>query len=218
MADYARARLNMVESQIRTNKVTDQRLIDAFLTLPREEFVEKAQRGIAYVDDDLPLGGGRYLMEPMVLARLIQTLEVRPTDVVLDVGCATGYSTAVLARLASTVVGLDPDAEMVADAAATLARLGIDNAVTVCGPLAEGCPAQGPYDVIVLQGAVPAVPAALIGQLAPGGRLGAVVCAPGSQGRAELTMRVGDVVSRRVVFDANVAPLPGFARQEGFVF
>jgi protein-L-isoaspartate(D-aspartate) O-methyltransferase len=218
MADYARARLNMVESQIRTNKVTDQRVIDAFMTLPREEFVEKAQRGIAYVDDDLPLGGGRYLMEPMVLARLIQALEVRPTDVVLDVGCATGYSTAVLARLASTVVGLECDPALVETAADNLSRLGIDNAVVVGGALAEGCAAQGPYDVIVLQGAVPEVPKALIDQLAPGGRLGAVVCAPGDQGRAVLTVRVGSTASHRTVFDANVAPLPGFARQEGFVF
>ncbi|MGE3935575.1 MAG: protein-L-isoaspartate O-methyltransferase [Rhodospirillaceae bacterium] len=218
MADYARARLNMVESQIRTNKVTDQRLIEALSTLPREEFVEKAQRGIAYVDDDLPLGNGRWLMEPMVLARMIQILEVRPTDVALDVGCATGYSTAVLARLASTVVGLESDAELMATASQTLARLGIDNAVTVRGPLAEGCAAQGPYDVILLQGAVAEVPAALTGQLAPGGRLAAVVCPPGGQGRAVLMMRVGAAASHRVVFDANVAPLPGFARQEGFVF
>ena len=107
MTDFATARRNMVECQIRTNKVTDQRLIDALAEVPRERFVPKAYRGVAYVDEDVPLGGGRFLIEPMVLARLIQTARVRPGDSVLDVGCATGYATAILGRLAAGVVGLE---------------------------------------------------------------------------------------------------------------
>ncbi|MBM3486258.1 MAG: protein-L-isoaspartate O-methyltransferase [Alphaproteobacteria bacterium] len=218
MADYARARLNMVESQIRPNKVTDERLIDAFLALPREAFVDRTRHGIAYVDEDLPLGNGRFLTAPMVLGRLIQTLAVRPSDVVLDVGCATGYSTAVLSRLAATVVGLESDAGLVEAANQTLSRLGADNAGVVRGPLVRSLPAQGPYDVILVQGSVPAVPAALLDQLAEGGRLAAVVREEAGPGRATLMIKIGGVVSRRVVFDANTRPLPGIVREERFAF
>lgn len=218
MQDYARARLNMVESQIRTNKVTDERLVDAFLTLPRERFVDEARRGIAYVDEDLPIGGGRCLMEPMVLARLLQAAAIAPGERALDVGCATGYSTAVLARVAGSVVGLECDDGLAQRARTVLGSLGLANASVVTGPLPEGRRGDGPYDVIVLQGAVPALPQAILDQLAPGGRLVAVVGAPGTQPRATLAMRVGDVASERVLFDANVAPLPGFERAAGFVF
>ncbi len=138
MVDFVTARRNMVESQVRPNKVTDPRLIEAMTETPRELFLPEALRGIAYVDEDIDLGDGRVLMAPMVLARLLQSADVRPTDIALDVGCATGYSTAVLARLCDTVVGIEPDPEMAAAAGNVLADAGVDNAAVIEAPLAGG--------------------------------------------------------------------------------
>jgi protein-L-isoaspartate(D-aspartate) O-methyltransferase len=218
MVDYTESRWNMVESQIRTNKVTDPALLAVMANLPRECFVPEPLRGIAYVDEDIPLGKGRYLMEPMVLARLLQTAAVRPEDVVLDVGCATGYSTAVLARLANTVVAVESDPELAARATGTLAELGIDNAVVVEAPLREGYPKQAPYDVIFIGGAVPEIPRVIADQLAEGGRLVTVVAEEGAVGRGTLMIRSGGVLSDRPVFDAATPPLPEFSREPGFVF
>ncbi len=218
MVDYTESRWNMVESQIRTNKVTDPALLAVMANLPRECFVPEPLRGIAYVDEDIPLGKGRYLMEPMVLARLLQTAAVHPEDVVLDVGCATGYSTAVLARLANTVVAVESDPELAAQATGTLAELGIDNAVVVEGSLREGYPKQAPYDVIFIGGAVPEIPRVIADQLAEGGRLVTVVAEEGAVGRGTLMIRSGGVLSDRPVFDAATPPLPEFSREPGFVF
>ncbi|MBF0130214.1 MAG: protein-L-isoaspartate O-methyltransferase [Alphaproteobacteria bacterium] len=214
---FSVARRNMVDSQIRTNRVTDPLLLDALGAVPREEFVPKAIRGIAYVDDDLDIGAGRCLMEPMVLARLLQLAEINPSDVVLDVGCATGYSSGVLAGIAATVLALESDPDLSEEAAAVLAAQGVDNVAVVTGPLDEGYPAQAPYDVIVFQGAIGAVPERIRAQLADGGRLVAVV-QDGPIGRATLITRTGDAFGRRVAFDASVSPLPGFVPKAGFVF
>lgn len=218
MIDYAVSRRNMVESQIRTNKVTDSGLLAVMAELPRECFVPEPLRGVAYVDEDIPLGGGRYLMEPMVLARLLQAAAVQPEDVVLDIGCATGYSAAVLARLANTVVALESHSELAARATATLADLGIDNAVVVEGPLKEGYAKQAPYDVIFIGGAVPRIPRVIADQLGEGGRLVAVVAAEAAIGRGTLVTRVGGILSDRPVFDAGTPLLPEFAPEPGFVF
>jgi protein-L-isoaspartate(D-aspartate) O-methyltransferase len=218
MTDFVIARRNMVECQIRTNKVTDQRLIDALAEIPRERFVPKAYRGVAYIDEDVPLGGKRFLMEPMVLARLIQSARVRASDSVLDVGCATGYATAILGRLAAGVVGLERDGAMVAQANQLLTELGIDNAAAIEGSLEAGHPKQAPYDVIVLGGAVDHVPESLTAQLAEGGRLVGVVIDAGGVGRATLVSRIGGVLAQRQVFDAGTHRLPGFERVAGFVF
>lgn len=216
---YAAVRHNMVENQIRTNRVTDPVVTRAMEDIPRELFVPKHLRGIAYVDEDIDLGGGRFLMEPMVFARLLQAAEIKDTDVVLDIGCCTGYSTGVLAKTAGTVVGVEDDADMAARASALLGELGIDNAAVVKAPLAEGYPAQAPYDVIVIEGAVAEVPEALCGQLADGGRLVAVVREKsGVVGKATLITRSGSGFGRRVIFDAGTPLLPGFARPTGFVF
>lgn len=223
METFARARHNMVESQIRTNKVTDELLLAALADIPRERFVPAAQEGIAYVDEDIPIGNGRYLMEPMVLARLLQEAEVGLEDIALDVGAGAGYGAAVLARLAGTVVALENDEDLVLAAAKNFHDLGIDNAVCVQGELRLGHAKQGPYNVILLSGMVPEVPEALFDQLAEGGRLVGVVGGddgPAGQGmgRAMLYRKSGGVVSGRVLFDAATPMLPGFAREESFVF
>ncbi|MET4697903.1 protein-L-isoaspartate(D-aspartate) O-methyltransferase [Constrictibacter sp. MBR-5] len=218
MTDYAAARLNMVESQIRANNVTDPPVVDAFMSVPREMFVPKTMRGVAYVDEDLSLGDGRYLIEPMVLARLVQLGQVGPEDLVLDVGSATGYSTAVLARLAAAVVGVEADEQMVQAATANLGQLGIDNAVFVRGPLEAGYAKQAPYNVIIFQGAIDEVPPAIADQLAEGGRLVAVVRQPRGMGLGTLFMREHGTLSGRAAFDAATPLLPGFARKPAFVF
>ena len=218
MVDFAAARLNMVESQLRTNKVTHAALLDAFESTPREVFVPESRRGIAYVDEDIEIGPGRYLMEPMVLARLLQAANPGPADVVLDIGCGTGYATALVARLAATVVALEDDPDLAAIATRTLAELGVDNAVVVTGNLSEGYPAQAPYNVILIDGGVAEVPEAISRQLADGGRLITVVKDSGNIGRATLVERFGDVISGRVLFDAAVPVLPVFQKAPGFVF
>ncbi len=218
MIDYAAARLNMVDSQLRTNKVTDEAVLDAFLAVPRERFVPPALHATAYVDDDLPLGLGRYLMEPMVLARLIQLAEITRGDGVLEIGCGTGYGTAVLARLARSVVAVESDTALAAQAAARLRELGAGNASVVAGPLAEGHPARTPYGVILFEGAVAQIPEAITRQLAEGGRLVTVMQEGRGMGRATLMTRINGILSRRPAFDAAVPLLPGFQRQPSFVF
>lgn len=218
MVDFAAARLNMVESQLRTNKVTDLRLLDAFENLPREDFVPEPLRGIAYVDQDVALGSGRFIMEPRVLARLLQAAQPGPDDIALDLGCGSGYATAILSRLVATVVALEDDAALAAAANRTLSELEIDNAVVVEGRLTEGYPKQAPYNVILLGGAVAEIPAAIADQLAEGGRLVAVVGAEPGLGRATLMRRDSGVISSRVLYDAALPMLPGFEAQPGFVF
>lgn len=217
MHDNVTARRNMVNNQLLTNKLTDDRVAQALLLVPRENFVPKSLRGVAYLDEDIPLGTGRYLMEPMTFARMLQSAAIERGDVVLDVACATGYSTAVLAQLASAVVGLETDAEAVAGAEAQLATLNIDNAAIVAGKLTDGCAAQGPYDVIFVNGAVEELPKDYFGQLAEGGRI-VVVERQGQAGRAVLYTNRDGLLSRRELFDAMIPVLPGFQMAEAFHF
>lgn len=218
MIDFEAARRNMVDNQLRPNKVTDSRVIAAMLAVPREKFVPDALRGVAYVDEDVAIGGGRALIEPMVLARLLQAAEIGPNDVVLEIGSATGYTAAVCARLAATVVAVESDPDLIARSGKILSELGADNVVTVAAPLARGYPQQAPYDAIVLSGAVAEVPQAILGQLAKDGRLVAVVAAPGRVPVAVLARNCDGVVSFRTLFDASIPLLPGFAREPGFAF
>lgn len=216
--DYAAQRANMVDSQLRTNKVTDIPLLAAFESVPRELFVPEARRGVAYVDEDLAIGPERYLMEPMVLARLLQAAEVEAGDIVLDIGCGTGYSSAILARLAATVVAVESEAALAETANRTLGKLEVDNVVVVEGPLGEGYPKQAPYNVILIGGCVAEVPEAVYGQLAEGGRLVTVVRDGPGMGRASLMKRTESLVAQRALFDAGTPFLPGFTREAGFVF
>lgn len=218
MLDYAAARRHMVDSQLKPNRVLEPRVVDAMAAVPRELFVPDAMGGVAYIDEDLNIGGGRHLMEPMVIGRLLQACRIGDDDLVLDVGCGTGYATAVLARLAATVVGLEDDPDLRARATETLAKLGVDNAAVVEGAHARGNPENGPYDVIFLGGGVAAVPDPLQQQLRPtGGRLAAVVLGE-RIGKATLIERHGDVFSELTLFDASVPLLPGFAAERGFEF
>lgn len=220
MIDFAEMRRAMVDAQVRANDVTDLRIVAAMLETPRERFVPAGLRNFAYIDDDLLVKDGspaRYLMEPMVLAKLLQAAEIGPEALVLDVGAASGYSTAVLAKLAGQVVALEGDAELAAQGAGLLVELGLLNAAYVQGPLPDGWPAEAPYDVILLNGSVDSAPEALLAQLKPGGRLVAVV-GRGRAGRATVFTNTAGGIGSRVVFDAAVPTLPGFEARPGFVF
>ena len=209
----------MVDCQLRTNKVVDEALVARFETVPRDLFVEPSVQSIAYVDEDVPIGNGRYLVAPMILARILQELTIGPSEVVLDVGCGTGYSSAILSGLADTVVALEENHELATRANDLLTELAADNAIVVEAPLTEGYATQGPYDIIVVVGgAIASVPPALTDQLTEGGRLAAIIDDGKGQGKAILMIKRHGAVSHRDLFDASVPRLPGFEPKMGFVF
>lgn len=222
MADnFKELRRAMVDSQVRTTDVTHLPLIEAMLSVPREAFVSNAKREFAYIDDDILVTDAdapRYLMEASPFAKMVQLADITVDDLVLDVGCATGYSSAVLSCLAGAVVALEENEELAATAAETLAEHGYDSVDVVTGPLIAGHAGQGPYDVIIVGGAVDFVPDALIDQIKAGGRLVAVE-GQGLTGVTRLYIRDDEgVVSSRRVFNLAVRPLPGFAKTEEFTF
>lgn len=221
MADSAGARATMVDSQLRTNDVTDRAVLAAMAATPREAFVPAARRALAYLDRDIELNssdaGGRALLKPMVMAKLIQLAEIKPDHVVLDIGCGTGYSTAILSRMAGSVVALESDAELAAEASERLLAIEASNAAVVTGPLEAGLAKEGPFDAIVIEGAVDEVPPAILQQLKDGGRLVAIV-GRGNAARALCFTRSGDSFGERMGFNAAAPVLPGFARAAGFVF
>lgn len=216
--EYSAARYNMVESQLRPNKVTDQRLVDAFLAVPRDQFVPSALRGVAYVDKAIAVGNGRYLLEPMVLGRMLQEARITASDLVLDVGTATGYSAAIIGSVAATVVAVESDVALAAQADQAMQTLGVDNAAVVQGDLAAGWAKQGPYNVIVIEGAVAAVPQALLDQLAEGGRLVTVLLPESGVSVARLYQKIEGQISSRTLFDASASLLPGMEPKAGFSF
>ncbi len=213
--DFALARRNMVEGQIRTNRVTDSMVVDAFDTLPREAFVSDAQKNLAYIDEDLIVGDGRILMEPMVAARLIQAAAVQETDIALVIAAATGFEAAVIAQIASAVIAIESDAELQKAATEHVAEQGAETVTVLNGDLAKGHPGQAPYDVIFINGAVAQLPAGLTDQLADGGRLVYVKSQPGV-GKAMLAIKVDGVVSETELFDASIPTLPEFSSATGF--
>lgn len=215
--DFAAARTKMVDNQIRTTEVTSYELLRAFLGVPREAFVPDARKPLAYIDGDIPLSKARYLMEPSPLAKLLQLAAIGPEDVVLDVGCGTGYSSAVLSHLGGSIVALEEDPALANEATRILAQLGIVTCAVVTGPLPLGYPSEAPYDVIVFQGSVATVPGAFFDQLRDRGRL-VVVEGIGGSAMAKLYTKEDGIVSDRFGFNCSVKPLPGFERQEQFVF
>jgi len=215
MSDLQTARFNMIEAQIRTNDVTDVRIHAAMEAVARERFVPAAKRALAYADVSVEIAPGRYLLEPRSFAKALQLAKITADDRVLDVGSGTGYSAAVLARLAANVVALEQDADLVRVAVGLLAN---EPRIQVTqGALIEGFPGGGLYDVIFINGAVEAQPETLLSQLEEGGRLIAFLQS-GAQGRAVLYLKEHGQIGHRADFDANVPLLAGFKKHIGFVF
>jgi len=218
MSVHETARANMIESQLRPNRVTDERVIEAFSRLQRELFVPAHLRGVAYVDEDLPLGRGRYLMEPMVAARLLQALMPDRKETALVVGAGVGYEAALLASLTRSVIALEEDEELARLGRAALVDHRIASVIYVETPLATGHRQRAPYDVILFGGAAAEIPPEVAAQLAEGGRMAAVLRPGAGMGRATLTTRTGGVLALRVIFDAATPLLPGFVPKSAFVF
>jgi len=215
--DFTTARRNMVDCQILPNRVDDERIIDALLEVPREKFVPDPLSGIAYVDESIPIGNGRCVMETMVIARLLQIASLRSEDMVLAIGCGTGYAVSILAKIVDTVVAVESDKALVQKATENFAAVGLSNIAVIEGVLSDGNIGQGPYDFIFFDGAVTKVPAKISDQLTENGRLAAIVTDNGFS-KACLYTRYADLLTMREVFDAGTPLLPGFEKEEVFVF
>ena len=220
MSGFTTARQKMVDGQVRPNDVTDIRILDAMLAVPREAFVPSDQLALAYLDRDLEVGAGaakRYLIKPQVLAKMLQAAEIKATDKVLVAGTVAGYAAAIVASLAGQVVATESDSAQVAKAKEALAQLGLANVTFAASAAAEGDPANAPYDVIVLDGATEIIPERLYGQLKEGGRLVGVFAVTRPPRATIVTHSRGDFGSR-ALFDASVPVLPGLERLPAFVF
>lgn len=217
MTDFAAAREAMVDRQVRTADVTLYPIIAAMLTVPREAYVPEALAPVAYLGEHVPLGAGRVLLDPRVFAKLLDAVKIGPEDLVLDVGCGLGYSTAVLAQMAQAVVAVEEDPALAAEAERILAGQAVDTAMVKAGPLAAGAPEHGPYDAMILEGGIEVLPDALMQQLKPGGRVAAIFV-DGAGGQARLGLRSGDGIIWRRIFDATAPLLPGCERRKAFVF
>ena len=217
MPDYAAQRANMVEAQLRTNDVGSRPIQAAMAAIPREKFVPQNRHATAYSDMPVEVAPGRYLLDPRSFSKLLMLADITPADSVLDVGCATGYSSVVLAQLAANVIALEQDADLVRMASELVPGSGAANATVVQGSLIEGYRSKAPYDVIIVEGAIEEPPQTLLSQLGEGGRLVAVL-QNGVVGRAHLFVREKGQIGSRADFDATVPTLVGFRKTIGFVF
>lgn len=216
--EFEVARRNMVESQVRPNGVTNTRVLEALETVAREQFVPENCRKLAYAEVEITFDGGRFLLTPLTFGRLLQLADLKSTDYVLDVGAASGYSTAVLARIVESVVGLECDEVLCKRADETLSSLDVTNAAIMCGKLEQGAPKQGPFDVVFVNGSVSQIPDVLVSQLQTGGRLVAVVRS-GHSMRASVFHKAGDKLVAGDDFSAVASPLDAFSAQPvGFEF
>ena len=218
MADFATLRRNMVDSQLRTNKVTNNHVLQSMGEIPREKFLPGDHSDFAYIDEHLTINSSRTLVQPMSLGRMIQAAGISADAVVLDIGCATGYSSAVLGNIARAVVALESNVKLAELASSNMTALGLDNVVVEKGPVQAGWPDQAPYDVIMVNGACEQVPVKVFDQLLDGGCLCAVIRSGKGNGVARLWNKYGEVISGRDLFDANVPILPEFERKQGFNF
>ncbi|WP_297538420.1 protein-L-isoaspartate O-methyltransferase [Roseovarius sp.] len=215
MTDYAARRMMMVDTQVRPSDVTKFPIIDAMLSVPREAFVPTALREAAYMGENLDLGEGRVMLDPRTLAKMLDALEIENDDLVLDVGSVYGYSAAVIARMAEAVVAVEDKASVVAEAQRTLSEQGADNVVLHEGPLADGAPEHGPYDVITVQGAVEHLPEGLVAQLKEGGRM-ACLFMEGALGVVRIGYKIDGRINWRYAFNAGAPVLRGFERHAAF--
>ncbi len=217
MADFAARRRIMVDTQIRPSDVTSFPIIDAMLNVPREAFVPDGARDLAYLGGPIPLGGGRQLMEPRSIAKMLEALDVTPDEMVLEIAPGLGYTTALLARMAEAVVAVEENEDLAHDAEANLSAQSVDNAAVLTGPLAEGSAKNAPYDVIVAFAGVEEMPPALIDQLKEGGRIMSVFMS-GQLGEVRMGLKLRGEVSWRMEFNATAPVLPEFARAPSFEF
>jgi protein-L-isoaspartate(D-aspartate) O-methyltransferase len=215
MTDFSARRTMMVDTQVRPSDVTKFPIIEAMLSVKREDFVTAAQREAAYMGDNLELGGGRVILEPRTLAKMLDALDIGPEELVLDIGSALGYSSAVIAHMAQAVVALEENEGWADEAQDALVAAGADNVITHCGPLAAGAAEHGPYDVIVIQGGVSHVPNAINDQLKDGGRM-ACVFMDGALGEVRIGYKMDGRMSWRRAFNAGAPVLDGFARHAQF--
>lgn len=217
MIDFEAARIKMVENQIRTTDVTSHSVLRAFLSVPREAFVPEKSKPLAYLDADIELAPGRYLMEASPLAKQLQAAEITKEDRVLDLGTGSGYVAALLSRLAGSVTALESDATLAEQAGNNLKALDCQNVTVVTGDLTKGHAANAPYDVIFVNGAVEEVPSAIVDQLAEGGRLVAVI-GYGNAAQAKILLKEHGAISESSRFNLSIKPLPGFNKVKEFVF
>jgi len=215
MTDFTERRRMMVDTQVRPSDVTKYPIIEAMLSVPRENFVAGAQREAAYADQNIDLGQGRTLLEPRTLAKMLDALDVQNDELVLDVACGMGYSTAVVARMAQMVIAVEGDEELAAEAQTQLNEIGADNAIVHVAELSEGAAEHGPYDVILVQGGVEELPQSLMAQLKDGGRVAAIFMT-GALGQVKIGYKNGDQISWRFAFNAGAPVLPGFAAAKEF--
>ena len=215
MTDYAARRTTMVDTQVRPSDVTKFPIIEAMLSIPREEFVPDNRREAAYVGENLDIGAGRVMLEPRTLAKMLDALDVQRDEMVLDLGCGLGYSSAVIARLAEAVVAVESIEALASEAQEILSREGADNVILHQGPLAEGAAQHGPYDVIVIEGAVAELPASILDQLKDGGRI-ACLFMEGALGVVRIGYKLDGGISWRFAFNAGAPVLAGFEKQAAF--
>lgn len=220
MSDFQAARINMVESQIHTMGVISEPVLKAFATIRREEFVPADKKTVAYTDEDLSLGQGRFLIEPLTQARLIQALACKSSDIAMDIGCATGYSSAILAGLCANVVAVEHAPAMLSEAEKNWSRMGYGNILPHNGPFVAGYSQKAPYDVILVNGAVSEIPQTWVDMLSKDGRMALVLRARGETvGKAILvTKNAQGVIGQRVLFDAGIPYLPSHEPRNEFVF
>lgn len=215
MTDYPTLRAAMVDCQIRPSDVTKYPIIEAMLKIRREEFVPSDLRKVAYAGEHISLGGGRVVMDPRVLSKMLDALEIGPDHLVLEIGSGLGYGAAVIGHLAEAVIAVEEDEALAAEAEAKLSDEAVDNAVVIKGALVDGAAKHGPYDVIVLNGGVEVIPETLLGQLKEGGRMGAVFM-DGNAGQFRVGVQTASGLAWRAVFDATAPLLPGFAKNAEF--
>ncbi len=217
MTNYNTARTTMVDCQVRPSDVTKFPIIEALLTIPREEFVPANLKPVAYIGEHLDLGAGRMLLDARTFAKMLDAVNIQPSELVLDLGCGLGYSSAVIAHLAEAVVAVEENVELAEEAATLLSANGVDNAVVIGAPMANGAAKHGPYDVIVIQGASEQIPQSVCDQLKDGGRIAALFT-DGSMGQCRIGYKRGEKIDWRAAFSATAPVLSGFEKAREFSF